>query len=111
MTHLHVDTEAAARKRQEIGLSSRRVTARKVVIRPPDDSAGATHIQQWLAVALVAVVALLTLGVVGTRVMGLGTGARTGVALEGATGRSTLAWSGDATVKEEFLDTNGPLVR
>ncbi len=115
MTHLHVDTEASARKRQEIGLSARRATARKMVMRPPEGTPGATRTQQGLAVALVAMVVLLTLGVVVTRAMGrsglAGAGATTGLALEGATGRSTLAWAGDATIKEEFNDSNGPLVR
>lgn len=111
MTHLHVDTDDAARKRQEIGLSPRRTTARKMIIRPPAGTAGATRTQQGLAGGLVALVVLLTLGVVVTRAMGLAGGGQSGVALEGATGRSTLAWAGDATVKEEFLDTNGPLVR
>lgn len=113
MTHLHVDTEASARKRQEIGLSARRATARKLVIRPPEGAPGATRTQQGLAVAAVALVVLLTLGVVVTRAMGrtaLG-GVTTGTQLEGATGSSTLAWAGDATIKEEFSDSNGPLVR
>lgn len=112
MTHLHVDTDGAARKREEIGLSARRETARKMVIRPPESSPGSSPAQRWLAVGLVALIALLTLGVVATRAMGRADSTTpVGAERKGAAGRSTLAWAGDAAIKEEFLDSNGPLVR
>jgi hypothetical protein len=115
MTHLHVDTDAAARKRQEIGLSPRRQTASKMVMRPPEGAGGALPTQQWmqwLAIGAVALVVLLSLGVAVTRAMGLGGGGTAaGIELPGATGRATLSFAGESSVREEFTDSNGPLVR
>jgi hypothetical protein len=110
MTHLHVDTETAARKRQEIGLSPRRATARKMVIRPPEGTPGRSRTQQWLLLGALGVVMLLSLGFAGTRVLGGSTGAAA-VELPGITGRTTLVFTGDVTIKDEFVDDNGPLVR
>jgi hypothetical protein len=69
MTHNRVDTEAAARKRQEIGLTPRRATASDAVERPPD-KAVATRTPNWVFVSLTGALALVLFAFVLSRMVG-----------------------------------------
>jgi len=109
MTHLHIDNNISARKRQEIGLSPRRATASEMVTRPPEGSK-AQSLQQWMVIGLIALVAILTLSIAATRVLGSPATTNT---LQVATwsGQSGTSGANPALFRDEFTDSNGPLVR
>lgn len=111
MTENQPDTEAAARKRQEIGLSPRRVTAQAAVVRPPEQGLAA-RIQQWLVVALVAAMVVVTIVLVIARVTGGATDAASvSGALSAMVSDPTAALNGSLTLYEDFAQTEGSLVR
>jgi hypothetical protein len=104
MTQSQVDTDSAARKRQEIGLSPRRTTASAVVARPPV-TRGAGRIQPWLWFGLVALIALCTVALI---VMRLTSSATPSLAsLE-----ARFAGQGHAgALRNDFSTDEGPLIR
>lgn len=104
MTHSQVDTESAARKRQEIGLSPRRATAQGVVARPPDTHSF-SRIQPWLWVIIVALIAILTIVLIVARLM---TNSTPGLATLEARFSTTSA---GPTLRSDFSSDEGPLVR
>ncbi len=65
-----VDTEIAARKRQEIGLSPRRSTQQSEVLRPPDKKNARTSPLQWLVIGVLSLVALALIYLVVVRFVG-----------------------------------------
>ncbi|MFN8442716.1 MAG: hypothetical protein U0175_18215 [Caldilineaceae bacterium] len=71
MTRNNVLSEEAARKRQEIGLSARRATARATVLRPPDSEADAgapvRGFGGWWLVFFLSLLALTTFLLVAAR--------------------------------------------
>jgi hypothetical protein len=104
MTHSQVDTESAARKRQEIGLSPRRATAQDVVARPPD-TRGAGGIQPWLWVGLVALIAVFTVALIVARLTSSSTPSLASL-------EARFAGQGNTgTLRNDFSSDEGPLVR
>lgn len=104
MTHSQVDTESAARKRQEIGLSPRRATAQGVVARPPDTRPFAA-LQPWLWVTIVGLIALFTLALIVARLTSSDT-----TSLASLEARFSNAGA-NATLRNDFSTDEGPLVR
>ncbi len=99
-----VDTEAAARKRQEIGLSPRRATAQQAVARPPDANTLPNR-SQWPLMAAVTAFALLLFALIATRLPAQAIGSGAGRA------GSTAAPVAFEPIEEEFLGEESILVR
>lgn len=123
-----IDAELAARKRQEIGLSPRRTTAQNEVLRPPAQRRR-TSALQWLAMAGLAVVALILVWMITSRVFAsqptvaslnaqfnamLDSSVRTAsttIAELSSDPAALLRPAGSLPIREEFNDETGPLVR
>ena len=100
-----VDTDAAARKRQEIGLSPRRATASEEILRPPLHTMWQPS-RRWLIVASAAVALLLMI------LLAAGRG-RSVTHAQSSTGAVTSFVRGAAfpSIHDDFSATGGPLVR
>jgi hypothetical protein len=123
-----IDAEAAARKRQEIGLSPRRNTAQSEVLRPPAQSRGGGAMQ-WLAMIGLSIVALVLVWMIVSRfladqptVASLNdqfnqmidrsvTTAATSLATLSTDPSALLRTPGSLPIREEFTTDEGPLVR
>lgn len=103
--HSRVDTEVAARKRQEIGLSPRRATAQEAILRPPLQTRGAPS-RRWLAAGAIALALLLLL------VVAVGRG-HAGTNVQSPSGAMTSLVRGASflSIRDDFAAANGPLVR
>jgi hypothetical protein len=100
-----VDTDDAARKRQEIGLSPRRATAQEAVLRPPLQSKQLPA-RTWLIGGAVAVALLFIV------LLAAGRG-RAVTQAQTPTGAMTSLVRGAAflTIQDDFSAAGGPLVR
>jgi hypothetical protein len=127
-TQAQIDAEAAARKRQEIGLSPRRNTAQSEVLRPPAQSRGGGAMQ-WLAMIGLSIVALVLVWMIVSRfladqptvaslndqfnqIIDLSvTTAATSLATLSTDPSALLRTPGSLPIREEFTTDEGPLVR
>lgn len=105
-----VDTDDAARKRQEIGLTPRRATAQQAVARPPDARTW-QQMQHWLVTAAVAALAVLALAFA-LRLLGNSTGAASSSQGTTAADPAALPDQGAfAPVQDDFAGEESVLVR
>lgn len=103
--HSRVDTDAAARKRQEIGLSPRRATAQEAILRPPQQNAWAPS-RRWLITGAAVCALLLVV------LMAAGRGrAVTGAQSPAGAMTSLVRGASFLTIQDDFSTAGGPLVR
>jgi hypothetical protein len=100
-----VDMDAAARKRQEIGLSPRRATAQEAILRPPVRTSWAPS-RIWLFAGSLALALLLIV----TLAIGRGRAVTRAQSPSGAV-ISLVRGASFLTIQDDFSAAGGPLVR